>query len=272
MRSRLILIATGALAPVFVSTTAAQEYRPEPPPVFREGEPAVLAPPPRSTTTTADARRANFRRAYEQARSPRMMIFWNRVYTDRSTSDYIDRTTVQTSVTKSYNNGAVTKNGSAEIISGRELVSPTRDSGLSPEQDALMEAAFQQQMTGAGARLIDRTVALRTTPSGRGAEASTNMQAVETEAVTARARLIVEIIPLETAQNAAPVFRVRVKDISTAESLVDFTTTAIPPTGRMPLVPGPNGYVRATPPAPTPQGVGSELASQLMGQLATTLR
>ncbi len=263
-----------AAAALFAAGPAgAQQYRDAdvPSPLMREGEPEVLAPPPRPVPQGVVAA-SNFRAAYTRAKQPKMMVFWNKSFTDEVASNY--RNTGRVDVDSAYVRGPGygASSTTMEYNTGRARERDASTRQLAEVDDFAVEAAFTQALTANGAVLIDRSIAMRTSRSARGVGREPNVQEIEAAAATARADLLVEInqTPANTPSGAA--FRVTVKDLRRARVLVNVLSRGVPPLGRAPLVAGPGGFVRAAPPPITPEGVGRQVASETMAALAGALR
>lgn len=269
------------------ATAAAAQYRDEPagppPGAYRDG-PEVMrpAPPPPPPGMVAAG---NFRAVYAKAGRPRMMVFWNRALSDEVSSNYRDNLHAETSAQSDARSTVVgTRSGydassqansraSLDVSSGSERVEQGRLNPLDESVDSSVESAFSDTLAQNGAQLIDRNLAMRTGRGSRGAGSRPNMQQIETDAATARADLLIEV--LQTSAPGTPtgaVFKVTVKDIKRARLLAAFTTAGNRPYRKPPLIAGPGGFVRAAPQGTSPDGVGNELANQTMAALARSLR
>lgn len=257
------------------------------PGLYRDG-PQVLtpAPPPPPPGVVAAG---NFRAVYGRVGRPKMLVFWNRTFSDEVTSNYRDTLRAEATTSSSASGATVERRGwnSASVGSaaegssrstldastGTDRIDQGRYNPLGEDVDFAVEAAFAETLAANGARLIDRSLAMRTARGARGAGSRPNMQAIETEAATSRADLLVEV--LQTPAPGTPTgasFKVTVKDIRQARVLAAFTTSGRQPYVKPPLVAGPGGFVRAAAPGTSPSGVGRELANQTMAALARSLR
>ena len=276
MRKLLMLSSMLAAIPV------AAQYRDEgpPPPLYRDGQPEVMraAPPPPPPGVIAAG---SFRAAYGRAGRPRMLVFWNRSFSDEVSSNYRDNLHVETASDSSakvrygYNgaDASSSNRSSLDASVGTQRIEQGRLNPLDENVDFAVEAAFSETLAANGAQLIDRSLAMRTARGARGAGSRPNMQAIETEAATGRADLLVEI--LQTPAPGTPTgvsFKVTVKDIRRARLLTAFTSSGREPYMKAKLVAGPGGFVRAEPRGTSPDGVGRELANQAMAAMARALR
>lgn len=230
-----------------------------------EVRPPVMQPAPRPPSAAAVAV-SDFRPAYRRAGSPRIVIFWNRHFDDEVASRY--RTTTEY---EEHNDG----NGNiyGRSSTGDERVTSKRRDLVEEPVDWEMEGAFNSAMSGAGARLIDRTSIMRTQGQADGAQERANVQGIETRAVTGKADITVEILSTSDGRSAEGItYRIVAKDVRNAEVLADFTTNGRPATPRMGLVAGPDGYERAKPPEPGPDDYGRQLAVELMQALTRNWR
>lgn len=272
------------------ATAASAQYRDDPAPAagFREGDAEVLRPLP-PPPSAGQAAAGNFRAAYARARQPRILVFWNRAFSDEVSSTYRQSlraeagTDVSSSARVEHQAGwggslttADTRGSSRSTLDasvGAEREERLRDNPLDESDDFAVEAAFSATLATNGAQLIDRSLAMRTSRGARGAGSQPNMQAIETEAATGRANLLIEVLQAPAPGTAVGVvFKVTVKDIRGARLLAAFTSTGRAPPVRARLVAGPGGFVRAAPPVQGPDGVGRELANQTMAAMARALR
>ena len=284
MRVLLTLFAAG------LATAAAAQYREDgaaAPGQYRDG-PQVLtpaAPPPLPGVVAA----GNFRGVYGRVGRPRMLVFWNRSFSDEVTSNYRDNLRAEATTSSSASGSTVARRGwnsssvgstadsssrsTLDVSTGTDRVDQGRYNPLGENIDFAVEAAFSETLAANGARLIDRSLAMRTASGARGAGSRPNMQAIETEAATSRADLLIEVLqtPAPNTPTGAS-FKVTVKDIRQARVLAAFTTAGRQPYVKPALVAGPGGFVRAAAPGTSPDGVGRELANQTMAALARSLR
>ncbi|WP_310497754.1 hypothetical protein [Sandarakinorhabdus sp.] len=272
----------GAMALCAAATAAiaqAPAYRPDtvPAPLYRDGQPMVLTPPP-PAARPQDAAAAAFRSRYARMKSPSMMLLWNRAFSDEVQSEYVDRTRVSSSAegVLLYAPGAAyaARAGQAEITSGRTRLREGQPGAvLDAEDDAGVETGFTERLQSNGVRFVDRAMAMRTSRAARGLKGDANIQQVETDAVSGRSNYLIEVsqIPASDSPNGAK-FRVTVKNIRTAGVLASFTSNGAPPMGRARLVPGVGGFQREAPRTPTSAMIGAELADQLMARLSVTLK
>jgi len=255
--------------------------------LYRDG-PEVLsaAPPPPPPGIVAAG---NFRAVYGRVGRPRMLVFWNRTFSDEVTSNYRDNLRAEATTNSSANGSTVARRGwntssvgsaaesssrsTLDVSTGTDRVDQGRYNPLGEDVDFAVEAAFSETLAANGAQLIDRSLAMRTARGAKGPGSRPNMQAIETEAATGRADLLVEV--LQTPAPGTPTgasFKVTVKNIRQARVLAVFTTSGRQPHVKQPLVAGPGGFVRASAPGTSPSGVGRELANQTMAALARSLR
>lgn len=252
-------------------------------PLYREGQPEVLTPAPPPPSRIDNARSA-FPGAYARARKPRIMIFWNRNFSDEVTTVYRDRLHIEDN--RSASGAAFTdrtdywdgQTNSADVsASSRRTLdaSVVTDRVDSPNSrvasqpaDYQLEGAFTDALIGAGAILIDRSVSMRLTALGKDPGDTPNVQTLEAKALTAKADLLLEV--QQYADSAAPSgvgFRVSVRDVRQARIIASFTTTARPETGPAKWVAGRYGFEKATPVAPSLRRVGEQLGAETLSAL-----
>lgn len=255
---------------------------------FRPGQPVTLSRPARPADP-AIAISNGFSKAYAKAKLPRMVIFWNREFSDEIATEYedydkFDQDTTRGSTTLEERTAGPAGDMTITESDGNEHVSSERRSGVrklngggtgrrvTEKIDFDLEQAVQETLRASGARLVDRTSIMRTAGVAERAGALSNVQEIETKALLGKSDLIIEITQFSDDDSARGVsFKVVCRDIRNARILTSFRTTAEPPAKPLPYVAGPNGFERAKPRAPRPYEVGRELAVELMGRLAAAL-
>lgn len=280
-----LLAAAPALAPAFAQA---------PPPsgsLYRDGQPAVMTPPPPVYRDRSGA----FRSRYQALKSPTMMLLWNRRLTDEVQSEYVDRATVRSGTERvdlstQYKSTTVTPNGVTQSTSpgrsysaGSAVTDATSGrtrlregqpgANLDAEDDAAVETAFTERLQAAGVNFVDRSIAMRTAGAKTNVSGDANIQSLETNALMARTAVLIEV--RQIAASDSPIgtkFRIEVKNLKTAAVLASFTSNGVPTMARPGLVAGPGGFQRAAPQRPTPAMIGAELANELMERLSVTLR
>jgi hypothetical protein len=286
MRAALLLalVAAPAFAPAFAQA---------PPPsgsLYRDGQPAVLTPPP---VVRVD-RSAAFRSRYQALKSPTMMLLWNRRLSDEVQSEYVDRGTITRSsegvALGSSNSTAVAGYGIAarssnsagyaagtsttDVTVGRTRLREVQPgANLDAEDDAAVETAFTERLQAAGVRFVDRSIAMRTAGAKTDVSGDANIQTLETKALMARTAVLIEVRQIVASDSPIGTkFRIEVKNLKTAAVLASFTSNGVPDMGRPGLVAGPGGFQRAAPQRPTPAMIGAQLANEVMERLASTLQ
>lgn len=276
-----------AAATTMLSTAAQAQYREAPPePFMRDGQPVTMEAPPQAEDPANIARR-RFQSAYARAKSPRIVIFWNREFTDdvetqnESYVRYNQRTTNTGSASQEryrtyggtgvYAEAESEQNISGEVRAGQQsLTDGRRASMISKADDFEVEQAYSGMMSSGGARLVDRVSIMRTTGAAKGG--GSNVQQVEAEAVLGKAEIIVEVVQMEDDRSPDGfAFRVIARDVRNARILASFSSSGRPPVGYLPYVAGPKGFVRATPREPGPSDIGRQLAAETMQRLSEGL-
>lgn len=296
MLLRHIVMLGTAVASLGVTASASAQYREGQPPVagqgdlpYRPGQPQTLTPPP-PPADPAIGVRSRFRTAYARAGSPRIVIFWNREFTDEVGTKYenyarIDSQTDAASSTRGAAIGgfgvsvagvdsASTSRTATEIRTGTDRITDNRrGSAYSESVDFDIESAFTSMMGSGGANLVDRTSIMRTTGYRSGAGATSNIQRVETAAILGKADIVIEVVQLDDPRKPDGVsFKVIGRNVRSGKTLVTLNTGARPPQQRMGYVAGPSGgFVRATAPEPGPSDVGRQLAVETMSALSARL-
>lgn len=259
---------------------------------YREGEPPVLQPPPRPAPFDDRPAFASFRDAYAKAGSPRIVVFWNRTFSDelgdvRIKQDTIsvkggsDSTTMEDTSSGPGGSSKLTERKSSygrdtTFRSGEYVAN--REQRVGPNEKAIwiVEAEFTNQLARAGVSLVDRAAIMRTTHLGQGAARGNDSRLIETAALEGKADLLMEV--LLTPDSSAPsgwLYRITVKSVKTGAQLVNLVTQGNPPPR-----PGGGGYVasnrgfeREAPPGPPnlneiARAIGFETLQQLSSRLA----
>ncbi len=271
---KAVVIAPLALAALVLATPVTAQYRDDAVSAggYRDGQPEVLrpAPPPMERGVAAAG---DFRAAYARARRPLIMVFWNRTFSDDLATAYRDNLHGEATHSVGVADDMVARRDTLDVSTGTTRVDTGRGAAVGEDIDFAVEAAFTDGLASNGARLIDRSMAMRA--SGRGVGSRPNLQAIEASATAARADLIVEVLQTTASRNTptGAVFKVTVKDIHSARVLAAFTSGGAAPSRPAGLVVGPGGFVRDTRVTETsPDGVGRELANRTMAVLARSLR
>lgn len=279
--------------PFLALAIAAPAFAQAPPPsgsLYRDGQPAVLTPPPVIVRDRSGA----FRSRYQALKSPTMMLLWNRRFSDEVQSEYVTRGTVTRSAEGvalgSSNSTAVAGYGIAarssnsagyaagtsttDVTVGRtRLREEQPGANLDAEDDAAVETAFTERLQAAGVRFVDRSIAMRTKGARSDVSGDANIQTLETDALMARTSVLIEVRQIVASDSPIGTkFRIEVKNLKTAAVLASFTSNGVPDMPRPGLVAGPGGFQRAAPQRPTPAQIGAELANEVMERLASTLR
>lgn len=207
---------------------------------------------------------------------PRVVVFWNRTFSDDLATEYEEVTRFSSDSEssgsereRSYRDSrekdvSSRSSNEGEIRSGVRRNDTAKRSGLSERGDWQLETAFNNDLVGAGVNLIDRSAIVRL--AGRDStEALPNQQTIETRALVGHADVLVEILQSEDADAPAGMsFRVTAKQIASGRLLAQFVTNASPPQGRPRWVAGPSGFVRETLPPASLNQVAQQLANETL--------
>ncbi|MDI9239676.1 hypothetical protein QLQ15_12250 [Lysobacter sp. LF1] len=247
---------------------------------YRQGMPEVLPQPARASNDTTAADADAFRAAYRKAGSPRMVVYWNRDLSDAVTTQYdhvAQATHVEggAAVAQLSDDGrTLTQDAGAASVttlrSGERRIDDNGSRQQLPEHtDWPLMTAFNARLQGAGAQLVDRTVALRAHAADQSAEQRKDTQTLELKALQGKAELLVEVLQTHDASSPFGVmFRVEVKRVATGEllaSLVSDGKAPKPAPGR--FVAGGKGYVREAAPEQTLAQAGDVVANATMTAL-----
>lgn len=242
-------------------------------PEMRAGVPAVIEPsaPP---FPDADAISGDFRQAYLAAKKPRIVVLWNRALSDVLTTSHDTEAKLSNRIVGARVPGAAAiqqdVSVSTQVKRGEE---PMRKSGLSEREEWGLEAAFDQPLLASGAVLVDRATSMRISEKGQAATETSNLQAIETAALQAKANLLVEIlITRDPDAETGTAFQVAIKDLSTGTLSQRFVTTAIPESAKRPRYYANERGFAAVPVAPTADEVGKQLGLETMAALTAHLK
>ena len=272
-------------------------YRDQPQQLYRQGQPQVLTPPPAPAAPVVVQvpvpslqEREAFRRAYRRAGSPRLAVFWNRVFSDGLRDMAADRRIViETS-------GAVASGGADKAFSSRETgrvaikAESRRDGGaraspVSEIGEFRFQAGYLQPLLEEGANVIDRATIMRLTDAARrladSAVPADDRQLIETAALKDHADLLIQIALSPSAESkTGAFFHVSVLEVETGRIRASFFHDGTfpepkrPPPGKVwKAVRG--GYVLVTEERPEPERpridlerMGRVLAGQTMNALS----
>jgi hypothetical protein len=264
----LAISTTVMLSPCLSAPASAQvTYRDEPQTYYRDGQPAVQTPPP-PRADPADGIRNRFRSAYVRAKSPRVVVFWNREFTDEVGTNYDVVARSRSEAHVGYDSATVE---SESRLGVERTTDNTRWSGMSEAGDFDAENGFQSALSRAGVNLIDRTSIMRTSGAAKKVGATGNIQELETEAVLGRADIIVEVTQIWSGAADGKSFKIVARDIRRAKVLASFRTSAVPPKGPTRYVAGAHGFEVAQEPAPSASRMGEQAATDLMARLTGSL-
>lgn len=176
---------------------------------------------------------------------PRMALLWNREFSDSLATTYTDFVrdeTRQTASSTQQSDSTTTEFGSAALSandssssSASERVTGSRadrQAGRSKPPESLnwqLQSSFVQQLSQAGARLIDRAIVMRTLNGGSSVVERPDVQSVESSALSGKADLLLEVLLAADPNAPAGVaFQVNIKSVRDGELLASFVTDALP--------------------------------------------
>ncbi|WP_144037373.1 hypothetical protein [Sphingomonas sp. TZW2008] len=251
----------------------------------RVGQPATMVAPP-SPPDPAVTRTAGFAAAYARARSPRIVVFWNRELTDDLDTDREQVTTLsgttssngethRADYTRRRAGYADMSSSSTEHVEGeirstsRRIDKGRRASVHSEAIDFDIERGFCDTLAGAGVRLVDRTAILRA--AGLAAN-TTNVQEAEARGLLDRAELLIEVVPMTDPRTPSGTsYRIIARELSTGRVLARLSSAGRGTAQKMPFVAGTDGFVRATPREASPSELGRRVAIDTMAALSNAL-
>lgn len=283
MRSPTMLSTAFAAIAVVAAVTAGAQYR--------EGEPPVMQPPAPVAPFDDRAGIEAFRSAYSKAGEPRIVVFWNRPFTDDLADARVKQLTVQTdgrSDSTGLDDTTSSPDGSSKLSerkssgqrqtvvrSGEITLTPAQRAGMAEKGAWVLEAEFSRQFDRAGVALIDRAAIMRTTHLAQSGTRGNDSRTIEAAALEGKADLLMEILMAQDA--SAPsgwLYRVTVKSVRTGAQLVNFVTQGLPRVNphHAGYVATDRGFERAPgPPAPSLNDVARTLGHETMQRLAPRL-
>ena len=262
---------------------------------YRESEPAVLAPPPVPVPAPAPDVGGTFAQIYAAAGSPRIILFWNRILSDRSATTTVARSTIRDTGRSADEASSKSTQGAAGTATLRDaqrsadrtvtltqgtmsLVDAARTNDLSERENRLIESAFRSTMIRSGVKFVDRALAMRTTAAGKHRSGG-DQQLVETDAMVGQADMMMEVVLVPDASAVVGyAFDVQVKDIRRSAHVAATYSQGVPP--QQPVAPptwttNAEGYVLGPAPTSAPiatSDVGQALARDVMLDLAVVMR
>jgi hypothetical protein len=275
-----IASALGVSCALSVQSAAAQ---------MRPDQPLVLTPPPPPAAALVPDFAGEFRPRYTAAGEPRIMLFWNVELSDRTRSDVVlnDHASVSGSKTinaqrqtsRGWDGSSSTLQGNAQVqAQGQREISvgerqDARRADLAARDAARLQRAFEGQMRAGGTQLIDRALATRTAAVQKGAPADGQKQA-EAEALRGKADLLLQVLLVpDTNTPLGYGFDVVVRRVDTGAVLTGLYTLALPlaPQPQSQYAATDRGFVPRTPPPPSLEAIGAQLAGEVMNELGPTL-
>lgn len=252
----------GALAP---GLAAAQ---------FRSDVPEVLAPPP----PAFDSREVQLdmsRQAYRRAGAPRIVVFWNRQLSDRTSNaqDLVVLKDGETTRGRGYSErhegmAEVTTHSSETRIGQRDASDEARRSRFGEEEEWRFLEGFDGQLQKAGLRIVDRNLAMRAVAATEGA--SIDRQSAEMKGIAQYADLMMTV--LETSDPQAPLgvlFKITVTDLRSGVVLLSLLSDGRgQPNGSGRFVAGAHGFERERDGEVTIPGAGANIAFETVMRMA----
>ncbi len=264
------LILTAPLAVAALASPAAAQYR--------EGLPPVMAPPPPRIDPSAFGEGQSVG-DYRRAGSPRLVVFWNRELSDRTSAgmdtvitehgESAEGAAAAVSRSGRYSEGARVAAYEKETRIGlREAPGDARSSLMSEEAEWRFMEAFQGRLMSAGIRLVDRPVAMRAIAASQ--DGPSDRQKAEMAGIARMADLMLAIVQAPAPDTPLGIrFKVAVTDLRDGTILATFVDDGNGPTrGPGRFVAGANGFERERAPSVEVESAGANLASALLARLA----
>ncbi|GAM98750.1 hypothetical protein U91I_02386 [alpha proteobacterium U9-1i] len=253
---------------------------------YREGVPGVIPQAPEADPDAgANAILARFANWNRTAGRPKIMVFWNRVLTDETTTREIERV-VETEDTRSgtsiVSETTSTQFGEAsqsneenigqrrsERVTSAEAVTGGRYTEMDPAAERLLETTFANLFLQAGARVIDRDALLRRSSVGVSAADRSDLQFIESKALNEGVVYLIQVLPdPSTTSPTGMAFSVSIRHLPTSSLTAQFLTSGNPPPARARFVAGERGFERVTINRATPERVAAQVAIEAMERLA----
>jgi hypothetical protein len=264
---------------MYSSAYAQNDYRLNTPPVL---QPKILPDQNKQVTK-------KFSALYKRKGSPRMVVLWDRQYSDKTATNWQEqeRVDVLKESSNSGNNLTTSESGGkstlsetsyddaesskVSIVSGkiRQNLTPTEDRRTLNESSTWqLESAFSTTLSEAGVRLIDRDVLLRNKSLGINSK-TPNLQALETQALQNAASILIQVLVTADDTSATGLlFNIKVKNIKTGQMLASVTSDGSSQQQTEGSYQATStGFEKVAPPAPTLGEGGRNLATQMMQAL-----
>lgn len=258
-----------------------------------DGQPVVTpepAPKPKPVIDVAP----KFAEAYRRAGQPRIVLMWNREFSDKTQTELVEKQVTRETGKASDSSMDKTTQGAGEsavlqesdqsydrsksVSTSSIAVEDVRTVALAERHAAMLQRGFVAEMGRGGVRFIDRALVMRKTASTQHRSGG-DPKLIETDALLRHGDLLMEVVLIEDKDTPAGYgFDVRVKDLQRGQDVSSLYSRAIPV---MPAlqpstwVPGESGYElrpRAAPLAPSAAEVGAALGRDVMVVLGGNLK
>ena len=194
-------------------------------PYYRDGQPAVVAPPPPAPADdSAERAAASLRSALGRAGNPRFVLMWNRQLSDALTTEYESVKHVSQSAQTSPHSASI----ETDVRSSTRAVREQESSALTEDDDWQVRGDFESWLIDGGMKLVDRTTALR--QAGIKIDSTQpNAQQIEMEAISKYADYILEVLSTPSGGPADARFRIRITEVKSGRTVVGFSSTGVGP-------------------------------------------
>lgn len=232
----------------------------------RMGMPEVAAAPrPLDPRASGQMVAGNFQRWYAAHGRPSILVFWNRELGEDSVSRY------SLQATSSGSRSGDSQNFSYET--NTEVGVKRQSGGLATDLTGVpmqrIEGAFMSEFLHAGGRLLDRNALMRSLSTKVSAQTRDDVQYLETLALKQGVTYLVEIVPNETDNGTTDLaMSVKIKHLPSSALVAQFMSSATPPSGPTRYEARGNRYVAVQDQNITPEGIGRQLAGDVMRELA----
>jgi len=193
-----------------------------------------------------------------------MMVLWNREFSDRFSQWFSVNKKVVTNLTD-----MTLDRGKDKTIKIENQIRRTdrKRGGLKETEVWRFQSKFIDSFLGAGAKVVDRSSAIRLTAVSKTAGSTPDTQRVETQALQGYADLLVEVLLAKNGKQ--PIFKLTVKDINNGQLVAQVFSDDKSNSGKeLKFEPDPGGGFReVTQPDSRPSDFAHELAIMLMSSL-----
>ena len=257
----IIVAAVATLAP----TTALAQRRNLPPVGAGEMRTGLPVVNPRAFEADPDTglqqTYAQFGSWHRAAGSPRILLFWNRMLSDDTTTRYRAR---------ERGSSVFTARRGLEVEAYERTTEQERTTGvtyadLHPDNAEVFESGFLSAFLRTGANVVDRNALMRKVSTRHASEDRSDQQFMEALALEERVEYLVEVLPdYHGDSDTGITFTVKITHLPSSSVKASFRTAALPAPGPERLLARPGGFERHRDNRNTPHRIAEHLAAEVM--------